>query len=142
MLNICEYVYVYIYIRPYTQVRAISFRSDVMGFSGDNDTEMPIIAHCVSLRKATTIRRRFDDVSFSLISVTRYLFLDRYGRQVVVIIVCIKYSQTSRQEEGRGRGREEGGSRSERGTERASASRPSGSRQRELEAWKPYNWDG
>lgn len=81
MLNICEYVYVYIYIRPYTQVRAISFRSDVMGFSGDNDTEMPIIAHCVSLRKATTIRRRFDDVSFSLISVTRYLFLDRYGRR-------------------------------------------------------------
>lgn len=81
MLNICEYVYVYIYIRPYTQVRAISFRSDVMGFSGDNDTEMPIIAHCVSLRKATTIRRRFDDVSSSLISVTRYLFLDRYGRR-------------------------------------------------------------
>lgn len=26
-------------------------------------------------------RRRFDDVSFSLISVTRYLFLDRYGRR-------------------------------------------------------------
>lgn len=29
-----------------------------------------------------------------------------------------------------------------RASERASASRPSGSRQRELEAWKPYNWDG
>lgn len=142
MLNICEYVYVYIYIRPYTQVRAISFRSDVMGFSGDNDTEMPIIAHCVSLRKATTIRRRFDDVSFSLISVTRYLFLDRYGRRGSNNSVYKVFTDVATGGGGGGGEREEGGSRSERGTERASASRPSGSRQRELEAWKPYNWDG
>lgn len=122
MLNICEYVYVYIYIRPYTQVRAISFRSDVMGFSGDNDTEMPIIAHCVSLRKATTIRRRFDDVSFSLISVTRYLFLDRYGRRGSnnsVYKVFTDRSIRDRRRGGGGGGRREDREASEGPSERA-----------------------
>lgn len=132
-LRICICIYIYTLGHTHKYARSLS---DLSPLSADNDRRSPIIVHAFLHHGKRRLFFFFPPLP--LISITRYLLLDRQ--------VCIKYSQiaTRRRRKRRREDREasERDGASERANERASASRPSGSRQRELEAWKPYNWDG
>lgn len=135
-------MYMYIYTLGHTHKYAYDL-FPMWGFSGDND------ARCRSLRIAFLYgkRRRFDDVSplfFSNLDHEVSILLDRYGRRGGSNgnNMYKVFTEASRRRKRR-RGRRRIAKRArDRASERAGASRPSGSRQRELEAWKPYNWDG